>query len=75
VKSTHQDRLTAALIFIGIAILVHAGLSYDRAQKNDPAGTWIYSTREGVPARTDRQTGEIEFAGPKGWHKWGEVKR
>lgn len=60
-----------SLVFVGIAILVHAGVYYETSRRST-SDIWIYSTKEGVPARTNRQTGLIEFAGTKGWHEFGK---
>lgn len=60
-----------ALIFFGICIIIYAVASRIKTPNEDP---YIYSTRQGVGTRTHKTTGVIEFAGPKGWHKYGEVK-
>jgi len=51
------------LIFLGIALLIHAGVSYSLALQD----RWLYSTVQGVQTRTDKQTGVRYISTSTGW--------
>lgn len=54
--------------FIAVAVLIHAVVYWRAQPRPEP---YLYSSRGGVPTRANKQTGVIEFAGPKGWHPYG----
>lgn len=60
-----ENGMKSALVFVGIAVLIHAAVYYDASRKSfDP---WLYTSVQGVQIRTDRHTGIRYFSGPSGW--------